>query len=132
MNRHIENVVILGGDTAGFLAALTFRTRLPELPVVVVHPPNIPVIGIGESTTRGVPQFLHNELGLDRNEFFQQVRPSWKLGLRLEWGDPADTHFNYPFDSNLDERPDGITMSNAFCMLDDMADSILFAARWIV
>jgi tryptophan halogenase len=128
VNKTIDKVVILGGGTAGFLAALTFRKRFPELPVVVIYSPDIPVIGVGESTTWLVPQFLHNELGLDRDEFFREVRPSWKLGLRLEWGDPADTHFNYPFDLNLDEYPDGLGKSNAFCMLNDMSDSSLFSA----
>jgi tryptophan halogenase len=52
MNRRIEKVVIVGGGSAGFLAALTFRLRLRQLPVVVVHSPEIPVIGFGESTTR--------------------------------------------------------------------------------
>lgn len=128
MNQQISNVVILGGGTAGFLAALTFRVRFPELQLNVIHAPDIPVIGVGESTTPAVPRFLHEELGLDRDEFFRQVRPSWKLGLRLEWGDPADTHFNYAFDMSLGDYPEGLNKSSAFCMLDDMADGSLFSA----
>ena len=99
---------MVGGGSAGFLAAVAVRKLLPEWNVVVVHSPDIPVIGVGESTTHAVPTFLHQILGLGYREFYQKVRPSWKLGLRLEWGDPGDTHFNYPFDAFIDQVPKGL------------------------
>jgi tryptophan halogenase len=124
----VRRVVILGGGSAGFLTALTFRLQLPQLQVSVVHSPDIPVIGVGESTTRAVPIFLHDILGLDRREFFREVRPTWKLGLRLEWGDPALTHFNYTFDRAIGERVKGLEKAAAFYCLDDMTDYSLFCA----
>ncbi|MFP6613560.1 MAG: tryptophan halogenase family protein [Pirellulales bacterium] len=127
-SAEVQRVVILGGGSAGFLAALTFRLQLPQLHVHVVHSPDIPVIGVGESTTRAVPIFLHDMLGLDRAEFFREVQPSWKLGLRLEWGDPAQTHFNYPFDYCIGEKVKGLEKLAAFYCLDDMTDFSLFGA----
>jgi len=128
IDNEVQRVVILGGGSAGFLAALTFRRLLPHLQVTVVHSLQIPVIGVGESTTPAVPIFLHDTLGIDRDEFFRSVKPSWKLGLRLEWGDPEETHFNYPFDSILDKQLKGLPKCNAFYCLVDRTDSGLFGA----
>jgi tryptophan halogenase len=128
MKDRIQNIVIVGGGSAGFLAAVAFQLRLPHAKVTVVHAPNIPVIGVGESTTRGVAVFLHDDLRFDRAEFFREVQPSWKLGLRLEWGDPRDTHFNYPFDRFIDTQLNGLEKLAAFYCLSDCTDASLYSA----
>ncbi len=125
---HVRKVVVVGAGSAGFMSALMARLTLPDLDVVVVRSPNIPVIGVGESTTVGLPTFLHDMLGLDRKQFFDQVRPSWKLGIRYEWGLPGDYHFNYTFDPAVDVqvRPDG-PINAMFCQRE-MRDISLFHA----
>jgi len=128
MDSQIGTVVIAGGGSAGFLTALSFRVLVPQIEVVVVHSPEIPVIGVGESTTAAFSQFLHAQLGIDRGEFLREVQPSWKLGLRLEWGDPRDTHFNYPFDRFLDHDVANLPRVKAFYCLQDMEDCSHFAA----
>ena len=90
----------------------------------VVRSAKIPVIGVGESTTTAVPRFLHDMLGLDRGEFFREVRPSWKLGIRFEWGDPRDSHFNYTFDPCMEVQLAPLGKLNAYhCLLDFRAGS---------
>lgn len=110
----IRSVAVLGGGTAGYLAALTLRRKLPDLEVTVIESPEISVIGVGEATTPLLPALLHGTLGLDIYDFFRQVRPTWKLGIRFLWGRPAPHAFNYPFaagrlDDALahDGHPDG-------------------------
>lgn len=93
----VREVGILGGGTAGYLAALALRRSLPHLRVTLVESPAVPVIGVGEATTPLMPQFLHADLGLDPAELFAQVRPTLKLGIRFLWGAPGDGAFNYPF-----------------------------------
>ncbi len=93
----VRTVGVLGGGTAGLLAALGLRRKLPELEVTVVASSQIPVIGVGEATTPLMPAFLHGTLGLDPQELFERVRPVWKLGIRFDWGRPGSGHFNYPF-----------------------------------
>jgi tryptophan halogenase len=122
MSSRINNVVVLGGGSAGFLSALAVRRLLPGWNVTVVHSSNVPVIGVGESTTRAVPHFLHNTLGLDRKEFYHDVRPIWKLGNRLVWGSPQDTHFNYPFDSFLPLQNKNLRMPHMYYCLNGMSD----------
>ena len=128
MPEPIRSAVVVGGGSAGFLAALTFRRMLPQIKLAVVHSPDIPIIGVGESTTPAVPVHLHEHLGIDRNEFHKEVRPSWKLGLRFEWGAKDVPHFNYTFDGYLDKRIEGLSKWNAFYCLHNMRDASTFNA----
>ncbi|MGD2167361.1 MAG: tryptophan 7-halogenase [Gammaproteobacteria bacterium] len=128
MSKPINKVVVAGGGSAGFLAALSFRIFLPRIELVVVYSADIPVIGVGESTTQGFVDYLHKIVRLDRGEFMREVRPSWKLGLRLEWGDPSETHFNYPFERFLDRNVANLEKVNAFYCLDGMTDTSHYGA----
>lgn len=128
MEEPIRKLVIAGGGSAGFLAALSFRILLPRIEVVVVHSAKIPVIGVGESTTQAFVDYLHKILRIDRGEFMREVKPSWKLGLRLEWGDPADTHFNYAFERFLDDTVANLPKVKAFYCLEGMTDSSHYGA----
>lgn len=123
MSQRPNKVIVLGGGSAGFLSALTFRAVLPELDVTVLHSSGIPVIGVGESTTRALPAFLHGPLGLDRKAFYEAVRPIWKIGQRLDWGAKDRGHFNYPFDSFLTNKRPELRYANLHYCLHDMQDA---------
>ena len=86
------------------------------------------MIGVGESTTPAVPLHLHENLGIDRVEFHREVQPSWKLGLRLEWGAAGVPHFNFAFDSHLETPARGLTKPVASCCLVDRKDCSPFNA----
>ena len=88
---------ILGGGTAGYLAALALAKRFPGLDLTLIESSKVPVIGVGEATTPLMPQFLHNDLGLDIHDLFEKVRPTFKLGIRFLWGEAKSGVFNYPF-----------------------------------
>ncbi|MFP3941641.1 MAG: tryptophan 7-halogenase [Thermoanaerobaculia bacterium] len=93
-------VVVLGGGTAGYLAALALRAKRPEVPVTLIESSQVPVIGVGEATTPLTPQFLHADLGVPVTDLFREVRPTFKLGIRFLWGGPEapdDGAFPYPF-----------------------------------
>jgi tryptophan halogenase len=100
----IEKICVLGGGSAGYLSAVTLRRLLPGRQVVAVHSLQKPVIGVGESTTAYLPVFLHRQLALDRKRFYEEVQPSWKLGIRFVWGPADKSHFNYPFGFELSDR----------------------------
>jgi tryptophan halogenase len=93
----IKTIGVLGGGTAGYLAALALQKMHPQIKVQVVESSKIPVIGVGESTTTEIVPFLHRTLGIDPQEFFREVEPTMKFGIRFEWGCPGDYKFNFNF-----------------------------------
>ncbi len=92
-----RTVGIIGGGTAGYLAALALRARLPRLSVTLIESPEIPIIGVGEATTPLLVKFMHGFLGKDIVDLFHRADITWKLGIRFEWGLPGDYFFNYAF-----------------------------------
>ncbi|MEM9291925.1 MAG: tryptophan halogenase family protein [Acidobacteriota bacterium] len=93
-----RRVGILGGGTAGYLAALALRRKLPAVEVTLLESPEIPVIGVGEATTPLLPAFLHGTLGIDPVDFWRRVQPTPKLGIRFVWGpEEGPESFSYPF-----------------------------------
>lgn len=94
--KGFRRVGIVGGGTAGFLTALALRKLRPELEVTLIESSQIPVIGVGEATTPELVKFLHSPRFLDRGvaDLFERVRPTWKLGIKFQWG-PED--FTFPF-----------------------------------
>lgn len=93
----IKTIGILGGGTAGYLAALALKKLHPGIKTSVIESSKIPVIGVGESTTTEIVPFLHRTLGIDPLTFFNEVHPTLKLGIRFDWGCPGDYHFNFNF-----------------------------------
>jgi tryptophan halogenase len=97
MQKPIRSVGVVGGGTAGYLTALSLRRRFPAWRIEVITAPDIPAIGVGESTVFQLVDFLHGHLGIDVSEFYRAVQPTWKLGQRFYWGPAEREWFNYTF-----------------------------------
>jgi tryptophan 7-halogenase len=112
-SQGVRTVCIVGGGTAGWLAALALRAQLPSLEVTVIESSSIPIIGVGEASVPSFVSFLHHYLKLDVLEFTREVQPTWKQGIRFEWGLPGNYVFQAPFDWEV----------NGIGMLGSMAET---------
>ena len=111
----IKNVVIIGGGSAGWMAAIAIAGRFPEKRITVVDPKALGPIGVGESVTGVVLQFVADPLhGLDKGEFFRRCDVTFKTGIwykdwhgpGTEYLSPIDSpspHFKYHYASHTEE-----------------------------
>lgn len=98
-------MVIVGGGTAGWFTAAWFSNFMPGIDITLVESPNIPKIGVGESTTPQVSIFL-DALGIDKKDFLKSTGSTYKIGTKFtNWrdghGEQEFNSFTYPTDVNL-------------------------------
>ncbi|HEY2588862.1 MAG TPA: tryptophan 7-halogenase [Tepidisphaeraceae bacterium] len=122
----VTSVLVLGGGSAGFLAAITLKIRLPALQVTVLRSPDVGIIGVGEGTTVGVTSHLHGYLGIDPGVFQREAAPIWKLGIRFLWGERPE--FYYAFSRHMDARHADLPKPVGFYACEDMVDYGVHAA----
>ncbi len=92
-----DSIGIIGGGTAGYLTALSLKTKFPDLEVNLIESDKVPIIGVGEATTPDLVKFLFDDLKFNKQDFYTKVQPTWKLGIKFFWGKPGEYSFNYPF-----------------------------------
>jgi len=109
--KPVRDIVVLGAGTAGLLAALTLRVKLPRLQVRVVRSPDIGVIGVGEGTNLIFPQHILDYLKVPLARWHELVEPTWKLGIRFLWGGAPE--FYYGFAPEFAGRYEGLSRPNA-------------------
>ena len=115
----IQNVLVLGAGSAGLLAALSLKRKIPQLAVRVLRSPEIGVIGVGESTTPAFPSHLFDYLGINRRHFYATAEPTWKMGIHFIWG-PRES-FEYAFEPQLDVRWPDLARPNGYYCDEDFS-----------
>jgi tryptophan halogenase len=119
MIPRVRKVLVLGGGSAGFLAAIACKTIVPDLDVELYRSPEIGVIGVGEATIPTIPTLLHGDLKLDLAEFYRLAQPSWKLGIRFLWG--PRRWFNYTFRHQCDSQYNVLAHPAGFYCWEDFS-----------
>src|SRR5437773_10333321 len=83
MDKRVEDIVIVGGGTAGWMTAAFFSKLLKSaVRIRLIQPDEIATIGVGEAT---IPAIKHYNAALERdeNELLARTQGHFKLGIEF-------------------------------------------------
>jgi tryptophan halogenase len=80
----IRKIVIVGGGTAGWMAAAPLAQRFGKrCEIVLVESPDIGTIGVGEATLPTI-RYYNNALQLGEADFMMKTKATFKLGIDFQ------------------------------------------------
>ena len=109
----MKNIVIVGGGSAGWMTATTLLNQFPDKKITLVESPNVPNIGVGESTVdgsqsgfAGIADWLRL-VGIDGFDWMSHCDAIHKLSIRYEnWYRKDSGIFHFPFGAEYLKHPD--------------------------
>ncbi|HVW75069.1 MAG TPA: tryptophan halogenase family protein [Rhizomicrobium sp.] len=102
MMHPVQNIVIVGGGTAGWLTAGVIaarhqgRIKAGNFSVTLIESPNVPIIGVGEGTWPTLRTTLE-KMGVSETDLFRHCDAAFKQGARFaRWttGAPDDGYYH--------------------------------------
>ena len=96
--RRIRSIVIVGGGTAGWMAAAALSRSLTGMAVDLrlIESPRVDPVGVGEATIPPIMDFIR-QLGIDEGHLVREIKATYKLGIGFR-GWTRDGHFYFhPF-----------------------------------
>ncbi|QIR15191.1 tryptophan halogenase family protein [Shewanella aestuarii] len=100
----IKSIAIVGGGTAGWLAANHLGKRLANcgFQITLIESPDIPTIGVGEGTVPAIRKTLQS-FGISETEFIKRCDVTFKQSIRFQnWLDKnrhgKDNFYHHLFD----------------------------------
>jgi tryptophan 7-halogenase len=97
-DRRIRSVVIVGGGTAGWMAAAGLSKHLAGMGIQIrlIESAQVGSVGVGEATIPPIMDFIR-QLGIAEDELVRDVKATYKLGIGYrDWTRPGHFYF-HPF-----------------------------------
>lgn len=104
----IRAIAVVGGGTAGWLAASVLARCFPAGPsITVIESPEVGTVGVGEAT---IPPFMEllRFLEIDEADFVRRTGSTYKLGIRYRGWRRSGHDYWHPFGTfgtTIDRRP---------------------------
>jgi Tryptophan halogenase len=88
----IEKVVVLGGGTAGWMAAAYLgRAFQGTVDITVLEAPQVPTLGVGEATVPNLQTAFFDFLGVPEDEWMRKCNASYKMAIKfINWRTGGD------------------------------------------
>jgi tryptophan 6-halogenase len=102
-NSMPKNFVILGGGTAGWMAACMLAKSWPQHKITVIESPDIGIVGVGEGSTPQIRSFF-KMLDISEAEWMPKCNATYKAGISFHgWSNrPGYERYFHPFITQLD------------------------------
>ncbi len=116
MNKPLS-IIVLGGGTAGWMAANLMAKRWPseKVGVRVIESPDIGIIGVGEGSTPQLKAFF-DEIGVNESEWMPRCNATYKTGITFKgWSAiPGYEQYFHPFPARTDRDTAQAFVYNCF------------------
>ena len=98
-----QRIVIVGGGTAGWMAANLFIKKWPDADVTLVESPEVGIIGVGEGSTPTLKRFFEM-LAVPESEWMPKCNATYKVSIEFEGWSPKSglNNYRHPFISQTD------------------------------
>lgn len=96
-------ICIVGGGTAGWLAALFISKMKPEHEIVLIESSAVGIVGAGEGSTGSLTDVISNRLfdfGCNEIDFFRETGATLKFGIMHKHWTPNKTQYFGPLDGS--------------------------------
>jgi tryptophan halogenase len=96
MKKPIKKIIIAGGGSSGWMSAAMLSKQFPDMEIALVESPDVPIIGVGESTLGTINQYL-GLLGLKDEDWMEYCNATYKLAIKFTDFYEKGKTFYYPF-----------------------------------